>query len=356
MVQQQIAVKASAKPMREQWMDTVKGVAITLVVFGHSIKILRQYDWETHGVWQQLNIVIGEWRMPVFMLVAGFFVTRSITKYGNRFWRMRPINMLWLFLLWSAVYWVAYPVIGLVNRHSTAGAGFAEIVLSTVTFHSYLWFLLALALYYAAQGLLGVTPKKWAVVLAAVLFLIFVPGLVDEVTWGTNELFTNWLFFLVGAWWSQNIRDWVAKVPTWQGVLWCVAFVASLGAWILTRDIPVIENFGAALPPLCAIPAGLFLLSRLDGKPGITWARSVGPKSLAVYVVHPILMQLIAALGTWVAPDPSSSALSTAVYWVGPPVFTVIALLLCLVIQRATAQVPFLWGLPEPQSAGAHRA
>lgn len=331
-------------------MDTVKGVAITLVVFGHSIKILGSQGWEVANVWQQLNIVIGEWRMPVFMLVAGFFVTRSMTKYGIRFWRLRPVNMLWLFVFWTGVYWLAYPLIGAVDRNRSAASSFEEIVWHTVTFHSYLWFLLALALYYAAQGLLGVTPKMWAVALAGLLFLIFVPGIVEDYSWGTNELFTNWVFFLVGAWWSQSIREWVAGVSTRQGVLWCVGFVVAILLWMPTRDIPVLENFGGALPPLLAIPAGLFLLSRLDGKPGMRWARSVGPRSLAVYVIHPILMQLVVAALTWVILDPSVSPVAQAVYWAGPPVFTVVAVLLCLAIQRATARVPYLWGLPAPSS------
>lgn len=334
-------------------MDTVKGVAIALVVYGHSIKILSGQGWEVANFWNQLNIVIGQWRMPVFMLVAGFFVTRSMTKYGGRFWRLRPVNMAWLFMFWTAVYWVAYPLIGAVDRTRSVESTFAEIVWHTVTFHSYLWFLLALAVYYAAQGLLGVRPNTWVVAAAGLLFLVFVPGLLSDVSWGTNELFTNWVFFLVGAWWSQEIRNWVAGVPTWQGLLWCLGFVVAILVWMPTRDIPVLENIGGVLPPMLAIPAGLFLLSRLDGKPGLRWARRVGPRSLAVYVLHPVLMQLVAAALTWVIVDPGESSLSPWLYWVGPPLFTVLAIVVCLVLQRATATVPYMWGLPAPKTPPA---
>lgn len=353
MVQQQSTVAAPTKPPREQWMDTVKGVAITLVVFGHSIKILEDKDWPISTIWNHLNIVMAEWRMPVFMLVAGFFVTRSITKYGDRFWRMRPLNMLWLFVFWTAIYWATYPLIGAVDRTMSAWEMFMQVFNSTMTFHSYLWFLLALCIYYAVQGLLGVTHKIWAVVLASVLFVLFAPGLVDDYSWGTNEMFSNWLFFLVGAWWSQDIRNWVARVSTKQGILWCLAFMASILVWMPTRDKFLIENIGGALPPLCAIPAGLFLLSRFDGKPGMRWARYVGTKSLAVYVVHPLLMQFMVAALTWLIIDPQSSGLATAVLWVGPPVFTILAVVLCLGIRRATLNVPFLWGLPAPKKQPA---
>lgn len=336
-------------PSRDRWIDTVKGVAIALVVFGHSIKILTGDGWEVANTWQQLNVVIGQWRMPVFMLVAGFFVTRSITKYGSRFWRLRPLNMLWLFAFWTAVYWVAYPVIGAVDPGKTAGEMFTSIARDTAMFHSYLWFLLALAIYYAVQGLLGVDPRRWAVVLASLLFLIFVPGIVDDVTWGVNELGTNWLFFLVGAWWSENIRSWVSRVRPWQGVLWCLAFAGAIVVWMPTRDVPVLQHFGAALPPLLALPAGLWLLSRLDGRPGLRWARTVGTRSLAVYVLHPLLMQALIALVALVVVDPSGSALAAPVHWAGVPVFTVVAILLCLAIHRLTAGVPYLWSLPAPR-------
>lgn len=336
---------------REQWMDTVKGAAIVLVVFGHSIGVLTQWGWDVFGGWSQINVLMGQWRMPVFMLVAGFFVTRSMTKYGKRFWRLRPLNMVWLYVFWTAVYFVAYPVIGAISRGRTAGEMFALIVEKTLLFDSYLWFLLALAIYYAVQGLLGTKPVPWAVALAFLVFLYFVPGMVDEVSWGTNQLGTNWLFFLVGAWWSQNIRSWVAQIKPWQGVMWCVVCLAAILLWMPTRDVPVLQHFGGILPPLTAVPAGLWVLSRLDGKPGMGWARYVGTRSLSVYVLHPIVLQLLIAALSVVVLNPTTSALATPVTWIGVPVLMVIALLICLVIQRLTDRVPYVWGLPAPRTA-----
>ena len=72
----------TAPSPRQRWIDTVKGTAIVLVVLGHAYGLQQEYGWQAHGLWNDVNILLGLWRMPVFMVVAGFFVTRSLEKYG----------------------------------------------------------------------------------------------------------------------------------------------------------------------------------------------------------------------------------------------------------------------------------
>lgn len=334
-----------AAPGRQRWIDTVKGTAIVLVVLGHAYALQQEYGWEAHWAWNDLNILLGLWRMPVFMLVAGFFVTRSLERYGTQYWRRRPLNMLWLFAVWTVVFALAYLLVGAVTDFLTPGAKLSEWIRETLAFDSYLWFLVALAVYYSLQAVVGRRPRIAVLLAAVVLYLVFVPGLVEKVSWGSNEVPEHWLFFLVGAWGSTAIRTWVPQVRPWQGLLWCAGFGASIIAWMPTRDMPVLEHFTAAIPPLLGIPAGLWLLHLLDGRPGMGWARRVGSRSLPIYVLHAIILQLVLGLMTRVAwPD----AAATVMLHLGPVLLTVLTVVLALLIHRATASVPLLWGLPEP--------
>lgn len=124
--------EASAAAPRQRWIDTVKGTAIVLVVLGHAYGLQQEYGWQAHGLWNDVNILLGLWRMPVFMVVAGFFVTRSLEKYGRQYWRRRPLNMLWLFVVWTVVFAVSYLLIGAVSDTLTPGAKLAEWVLSLI--------------------------------------------------------------------------------------------------------------------------------------------------------------------------------------------------------------------------------
>lgn len=343
---------ASAAAPRQRWIDTVKGTAIVLVVLGHAYGLQQEYGWQAHGLWNDVNILLGLWRMPVFMVVAGFFVTRSLEKYGRQYWRRRPLNMLWLFVVWTVVFAVSYLLIGAVSDTLTPGAKLGEWVHETLTFDSYLWFLIALAVYYGLQAVVGTRPRIGVVLVALALYVLFVPGLVDKVSWGSNEVPQHWLFFLAGAWGSSAIRTRVPQIPVWQGLAWCVAFAVSLLLWMPIRDVPVLEHFTAAVPPLLGIPAGMWLLHLLDGRRGMGWARAAGSRSLPIYVLHAIILQLLLGLMTRVAwPE----AMGTVMLWAGPVLLTVLTVVVALVIHRVTGSVPLLWGLPQPADPPASR-
>lgn len=336
---------SAAGPGRQRWIDTVKGTAIVLVVLGHAYGLQRDYGWEAHWLWNDLNILLGLWRMPVFMLVAGFFVVRSLEKYGTQYWRRRPLNMLWLFAVWTVVFAALYPLIGALTPGLSPGEKLGEWLHETLSFDSYLWFLMALAVYYSLQAVVGPRPRLAVLLVALVLYVIFVPGLLDKVSWGSNEVPKHWLFFLAGAWGSSAIRARVPRISPWQGLGWCAAFAVSLLLWMPTRDVPVLEHFTAAVPPLLGIPAGLWLLHLLDGRRGMGWARRTGAQSLPIYVLHPLILQLLLGAMMRVSwPEPVAALM----LWAGPVLLTTATVVLALGIHRATVSVPLLWGLPQP--------
>ncbi len=100
-------LKPSRKP-RVTWVDTFRGLSITLVVIGHVIGGLamasfvseRDQDW----LWS-LYKTLYTFRMPAMFLASGFFAARSIRKGIPRFLGAKTRTLLYPYLLWSLMGW-----------------------------------------------------------------------------------------------------------------------------------------------------------------------------------------------------------------------------------------------------------
>ena len=65
---------------REKWVDAVKGLAIYLVILGHSIQYAttRDYYYAKNSIFQ----IIYSFHMPLFMMMSGYLFAYSISKYS----------------------------------------------------------------------------------------------------------------------------------------------------------------------------------------------------------------------------------------------------------------------------------
>ncbi|WP_052317261.1 acyltransferase family protein [Corynebacterium terpenotabidum] len=106
---------------RVGWVDAAKGLCILLVVAGHAIISLNGHGYAT-GVWEDINLIIGPVRMPLFFLLSGLFAAKALTESWRRFADRRIWVMLWLLVLWVPIreIWLA-----LIPR-TTVGAGVGD--------------------------------------------------------------------------------------------------------------------------------------------------------------------------------------------------------------------------------------
>ncbi|WP_321041620.1 acyltransferase family protein, partial [Veillonella caviae] len=97
--------------MRIEWLDSLKGFAIFLVVVGHVVlgyiraDIFPQYYNELQYIYN----IIYSFHMPLFFLISGFLYkltwskknTGVFKKIGNKF-----LNMVPMYLVFSLTFWV----------------------------------------------------------------------------------------------------------------------------------------------------------------------------------------------------------------------------------------------------------
>ncbi|MHA7208822.1 acyltransferase family protein [Arthrobacter sp. MDT1-65] len=271
-------------------MDSLRGVAILLVVVLHAGEALRVAVGPTPGL-DQVNLFLEPFRMPVLMFLSGILLPRSVAKSGREYFAGKISMVAWPYLLWSVIILAASGDIGLRRL--------AEIAYLSPTYLWYLWFILVF--YALAYPLRRVPPL---VVAGAALALCLV--LPDAGRPGTMAFLAAFFFF--GAWCARSAgtveraigRPWVLALAAAAAVTVGVLNVA--GRDVLYRGEFVWGVVGA-LGVVC------WIFPRLGVNRVTAALEFVGRYSIVFYVVHlgPIMVTLALAdaaglAGTWLLP------------------------------------------------------
>lgn len=97
---------STAKSNRLAWIDYARGIAIILVLYRHIFEGISrsgveaaQYSWLEHA-----NIIFYSFRMPLFFILSGVFIGKSLAKRGVKQLIMNKVNiLLYPYLLWSFI-------------------------------------------------------------------------------------------------------------------------------------------------------------------------------------------------------------------------------------------------------------
>lgn len=79
MAEQDMAAPGGMAHGRIEWMDSLKGILIFLVVLGHVLLPLQQLDPVISGAYELIFL----FHMPLFVFVSGFFSKRTIDRSGR---------------------------------------------------------------------------------------------------------------------------------------------------------------------------------------------------------------------------------------------------------------------------------
>ena len=279
---------------RIAWLDYARGIAMTLVVYGHCFRGLAGAGIASpYGMLGTVDYLIYTFHMPVFFLISGILAARSSPGGGASFWLSKVEPILWPYLLWMSV-----EIVGLVAFSGVTNEGAIAIGIGTYLFHpvSPFWFLYALFVSYV---FLAYAWRLGFPVMLAVAMAVFAAGrfatpggIIGETSWGL-------LYFTVGAIVSSFARRprFIAEAGRASVILLSAA--AALGLGLAFQHVGISNEL--AIPSALLGSVAVFGTAERLARLSATWRpvrifAFIGQASLTVLVVH-----ILATAGTRIA-------------------------------------------------------
>jgi len=89
---------------RMQWVDTLKGLAIILVVYRHVIIGLQRMEMDVPKGLATANLLFYSFRMPLFFILSGLFLHRSLKKRTTRsLIESKFATLIYPYLVWTVI-------------------------------------------------------------------------------------------------------------------------------------------------------------------------------------------------------------------------------------------------------------
>ncbi|SNT64222.1 Uncharacterized membrane protein YcfT [Asanoa hainanensis] len=324
------------------WADTAKGACILLVVAWHVIvKDYLLVSWHIGlplpGVWGTFGEQLLPLRMPLFFTISGIFASSALARPWRVVARGRIATFLYLYAVWLLVHTA---VLALVPDFPTARAHSPlELVEQLTITPSNLWYLYALAIYFAFAKAVRRLPPLVVLVPAAVLSAVAAAGLVPT-PGDRGGFYQNLVFFLAGLYFRPRLESLAATATprrlwlTGLAYVGALAVMAALGAsewfgvWLVVSAVAVVFGVTAAA---CVARSAL----------GTRLAR-LGRITLPIYVIHmPVLALLHLLLVGLVSSLGGGAQLVVALFY--PAVLTAVVVVLSLAIHRGLTAVRARW-------------
>ncbi|MFC4223183.1 acyltransferase family protein [Lysinibacter cavernae] len=274
------------------WVDSLRGIAVLLVVSTHSVSLLMGAHLlpnDVATVALEANRLFWPFRMPALMLFSGLFVIRSFQKGIGRYLSGKLRYVAWPYLVWSflmilrATGWDIAPMLSIIWRP-----------------YSSLWFLYYLVAFYVL--FLIVTKIPTPLVIAASLVASFLAPSVASLP----RFLYLFAFFMAGIWISQHVSATliILKKPT---VIIGAFLIAAPTALAASQNLLPLYDVRVAPLAFAGIALAVGLAQWIPQGRISHLFEYVGRHSLVYYVVHPLA--LIILTGVLIRSDAEQHAL-----------------------------------------------
>jgi fucose 4-O-acetylase-like acetyltransferase len=89
---------------RLYWVDYLKGIAIILVVYRHSLLGIQRSGLSIPDAFVNANMIFYSFRMPLFFMLSGIFISRSLAKRTvGQFISAKFETLLYPYLIWVTI-------------------------------------------------------------------------------------------------------------------------------------------------------------------------------------------------------------------------------------------------------------
>lgn len=271
------APQTATAPSRIDWIDYVKGVTIILVAQMH----ISLGTMESMGVSHMWMVDIVEFarpfRVPLFFMIAGLFVSRSLQWNRAKFVDAKLFHFVYFYFLWAAIQLAVKIGFAGYGNHAFS---MNDILLLPIEPISTLWFIHALAIFFMVTRMLKNVPP---IILMSGAVILYASPI--DTGWGAVDEFAGrYVFFVAGYLGAQYFFN-LAEFAR-ENALRVVA--GSIGAFAM---VYFFVEAGIATKPLFGLLAAfaggaaiIALLSVAADRGRLRWLAYVGQRSLYVYL------------------------------------------------------------------------
>jgi len=331
------------------WIDYAKGLSILLVVqLNANVGLAQKLGYETWG--NDLADFCVTFRMPLFFMVAGLFLARSLTKDWRTYLDGKLIHFAYFYLLWVTIKFIAKaPQISGGDPMVWLG----EYAFAMVQPFSSFWFIYLLAIFFIVTRLLSFLPLAVLWVAAAALHVLHV----ETGSIIVDQFAARFVFFLTGAIVAESLFSMArlaAPRPLWS-MLAVLAFFL-INALVMIAGVLEAPGMTLALGLLGAF-AMIAALASLAHAGRLRILGSCGAPSLAIYLAFFLPVAIARMIGFKVL---GTSPLAADILALAVPVGGVIG---ALIIYWLAPRIGLSWLFERPEWArlartrpGANRA
>ena len=287
-------LNSSLPKARITWIDSAKGVCITLLVLHHVIFSYSSIssDLPMQGIWSLFwngTLALGLFRMPAFFFCSGLVMSMGSSK---RTWawlvEKRLVFFVWVIAFWTVMCWVS-EVLGL----HLYPAGKSPVVDASNLFilpYGNLWFVYAILCTTLLQFFIG-SWRPWLALFAVVVLVVASSYVIERVDLGSYKLFVHGLvyyglfFFSAGAfmgpWLVSSLERWRPSKVILISFTCVVASGMLMGIYMFEGAS---RTFFVSVPFVFSFLSFVYYLN--NNRLFERVFSSLGAKSLQVFILH----------------------------------------------------------------------
>lgn len=290
------------KSNRIEWPDTIKGIAITIVVFGHAIiPELAMKNTTLYCIYLFINAI----NMPIFFFISGYLNKKkgNITKakLKNRITSLLKwyvgysIFVYLIYVFFKSVYNVGFISSILADKPITFKSLLIGMVDNRLNLSNHLWFLYVLIIlniirYLVLKINLGRKMDLAIAIISGILStILFHYHLIDELVW---KIMTYYLFFVFGEYYLyfKNYFEYKYILYKYNKILFCIITIFYLtvcreldGDKMRIIYVSVRTIIGALSIPIY-FEIYTFIKNNIPKLNNIY--REIGINSIYIYIIH----------------------------------------------------------------------
>lgn len=263
---------------RINWIDSAKGIAIILVVYGHIILGLHNAGmWNTFNYHLQYSFIYT-FHMPLFFMLSGLFLSKWVSRDANQAITQKARRLLIPYVVWSIIQGV---VMIFLSTDTNSNNDWTLLMRIPTTPFSQFWYLYDLffmfIFYYLLFRFLRLK-LKW--ILLGALFIAPFASYINF--WQFYRLFYYFFFFLLGSiiW---EYRNKLNQIPVIKSG---ICFIGVNIVYFLLPLSQFLHNIFGIVVALVGIAFVIAIVMHVK----IKFIEIIGQLSMPIYLMHILAM------------------------------------------------------------------